>query len=193
MLQVISPLKGFSIGASDGLLGTVVDFLFDDVSWKVRWLVTDCGTWLNERKVLIHPSAVTYLDSGDQQFEVNRTKARILRSPQWGEHPPVSQQMQNRLFDYYGWDPLWGGPYLGGALGTMASPMAPAPYLGFHTGAVQSFDIGESELGEPNLRSVAEVIGYHIHAVDGGIGHVENFMLDEIEWRLLYLVVDTRD
>ena len=60
MLQVISALKGFAIEASDGRIGTVVDFLFDDASWKVRWLVVDCGSWLKGRKVLIHPSAVSY-------------------------------------------------------------------------------------------------------------------------------------
>jgi PRC-barrel domain protein len=59
MLQVISPLKGFAIEASDGRIGTVVDCLFDDASWKVRWLVIDCGTWLTARKVLIHPSAIS--------------------------------------------------------------------------------------------------------------------------------------
>ena len=58
MLQVISPLKGFAVEASDGRIGTVVDYLFDDASWKVRWLVIDCGTWLSGRKVLIHPSAI---------------------------------------------------------------------------------------------------------------------------------------
>ena len=63
MLQVISPPKGFSIEASDGRIGTVVDFLFDDSSWKVRWLVIDCGTWLGGRKALIHPSAISQEDS----------------------------------------------------------------------------------------------------------------------------------
>jgi hypothetical protein len=43
MLQVISPLKGFAIEATDGQIGKVVDFLFDDASWKVRWLVVECG------------------------------------------------------------------------------------------------------------------------------------------------------
>ena len=59
MLQVVSPLKGFAIEASDDRIGTVADFLFDDVFWKVRWLVIDCGTWLTGRKVLIHPSAIS--------------------------------------------------------------------------------------------------------------------------------------
>ncbi len=53
MMQVISALKGFAIEASDDRIGTVADFLFDDASWRVRWLVVDCGTWLRGRKVLI--------------------------------------------------------------------------------------------------------------------------------------------
>jgi hypothetical protein len=60
MLQVISPLKGFTIKASDGGVGTVVDFLFDDRSWKVRWLVIDCGgavtpTWIGAARGLEDP------------------------------------------------------------------------------------------------------------------------------------------
>ena len=62
MMQVISALKGFAIEASDGKIGTVADFLFDDASWRVRWLVVDCGTWLTGRKVLIHHSAILRAD-----------------------------------------------------------------------------------------------------------------------------------
>src|SRR5271154_5959171 len=127
MLQVISALKGFGIEASDGRVGTVVDFLFDDASWKVRWLVVDCGTWLKGRKVLIHPLAVSYAGLEDEEFEVKLTKAQVEGSPEWSEHQPVSQQMENRLFDYCGWDPAWGGPYLGVVTGAMSSPMLAAP------------------------------------------------------------------
>ena len=64
MIQVVSALKGFSIMATDGRLGTTVDFLFDDRNWKVRWLVVECGTWLQGRKVLIHPSSISCMDLG---------------------------------------------------------------------------------------------------------------------------------
>ena len=50
MLQAVSALKDYAIRAEDGLLGTVSDFLFDDRTWKVRWLVVDAGTWLNGAK-----------------------------------------------------------------------------------------------------------------------------------------------
>ena len=81
MLQVISPLKGFAIEANDGRIGTVVDYLFDDASWKVRWLVIDCGTWLTGRKVLIHPSAISREDLEQQQFVVALTRAQVEGSP----------------------------------------------------------------------------------------------------------------
>jgi hypothetical protein len=190
MLQVISALKGFAIEASDGRIGTVVDFLFDDTSWKVRWLVVDCGSWLKGRKVLIHPSAVSYAGLEDEQFEVKLTRAQVEGSPSWLEHQPVSQQMQNRLYEYYGWDPAWSGPYFGVA-GAMASPMMSLPYLGLQMRAEPRPEVVDSQERDPHLRSVVEVIGYHIHALDGDIGHVENFMFENDDWSLRYFVVDT--
>ena len=81
MMQVISALKGYAIEASDGRMGTVADFLFDDASWRVRWLVVDCGTWLTGRKVLIHPSAISRADLEQQQFLVSLTKAQVRNEP----------------------------------------------------------------------------------------------------------------
>jgi hypothetical protein len=191
MLQVISALRGFAIEASDGRIGTVVDFLFDDASWKVRWLVVECGTWLKGRKVLIHPPAVSYSSLEDEQFDVKLTKAQIESSPSWQEHQPVSQQMQNRVYDHYGWDPARGGAYLGGAMGAMASPMMAPPYFGLQMNSEQHAEVADDQEGDPHLRSVVELIGYHIHALDGDIGHVENFMFDNGDWSLHYFVVDT--
>jgi PRC-barrel domain len=58
MLLAISALKGYAIEATDGQIGSVDDFLFDDKTWQVRWLVVDTGGWLSGRQVLVHPSAI---------------------------------------------------------------------------------------------------------------------------------------
>jgi uncharacterized protein YrrD len=193
MLEVISPLNGFAIEATDGRIGTVVDFLFDDSTWKVRWLVVDCGSWLKGRKVLIHPPAVSFRDLEDRQFEVRLTKAQVEGSPEWLDHQPVSQQMQSRVYDYYGWDSAWSSPYYGGLMGGMGSPLMAPPYLGLRTRGAPRQEVAESEAGDPHLRSVVEVIGYHIHATDGEIGHVEDLMFDNEDWSLHYFIVDTRN
>jgi hypothetical protein len=49
MLQVGTAINGYKIEASDGTIGSVSDFLFDDRTWKVRWLVVDTGNWLTGR------------------------------------------------------------------------------------------------------------------------------------------------
>ena len=195
MLQVISPLKGFTIKASDGGIGTVVDFLFDDTSWKVRWLVIDCGTWLTGRKVLIHPSAISRQDLEQQEFVVALTKAQVEGSPELVEDQPVSRQMENQLYTHYGWDPLWCGSNLAAIPGAMASPLMAPPYLGLSsTDEVEARGDGVTSQGaDPHLRSVVEVTGYRVHALDGEIGHIENLMIDDADWSVHYLIVDTRN
>ena len=47
--------------------------------------------------------------------------------------------------------------------------------------------------GDPHLRSVASVNGYHVHATDGDLGHVENLLADDVKWDIRYLVIATRD
>ena len=68
MLWNASAINGYAIAASDGHIGTVSDFLFDDTSWRVRWLVVDTGNWLSGRKVLLPPSVLGQLDAKDQRF-----------------------------------------------------------------------------------------------------------------------------
>jgi hypothetical protein len=55
MLWNASAINGYAISASDGRFGTVSDFLFDDVSWLVRWLVVDTGKFFSGRKILLPP------------------------------------------------------------------------------------------------------------------------------------------
>ena len=188
MLQVISALEGFAIEASDGRLGTVVDFLFDDSLWRVRWLVVECGSWLKKRKVLIHPSALLSTKFEDQQLVVKLTMAEVDGSPDWSEDRPVSQQMETRIFDHYGWDPLWGAPNFEGIPGAMASPLMAPAYFGLR----ESDRIDPNvELGDSHLRSFAEIVGYRLHTADGDIGHVENLMIEDSDWSLRYFIVDT--
>ena len=203
MLNAISSLKGFEIQAKDGSLGTVNDFLFDDSSWKVRWMVVDTGRWLTGRKVLVHPSAVISADYGERVLNVALTKAQVKESPDILSDRPVSQQMQSDLYGYYGWDPLWGGSMFGaglygesaygysGGMGAVASPLAPPMYFGAAATREAERDETSTQDGDPHLRSVAEVIGYHLHATDGDIGHIQNLLIDNASWGIRYFLVDT--
>jgi hypothetical protein len=117
MLLAITGLQQCTVEGIDGRVGTVKDFLFDDHSWKVRWMVLDTGHWLPGRQILIHPSAIVPLDLnlpgrrvlpmmiwGDTlALSVLLTKRQIEASPEAREDEPVTKQMEARLCDYYGW------------------------------------------------------------------------------------------
>ena len=191
MLWHASAINVYAIEASDGDIGTVSDFLFDDKSWRIRWLVVATGTWLSGRKLLIHPSAIGQADHERQQLSVALTKAQVDASPDILQDQPVSARMEDSLYDYYGWDPGWGGGYFGTSPNMIASPFSPPPFFG---GTVAHETVSfQARDGDPDLRSVVAVAGYHIQATDGEIGHIENFLIDDAGWDIRYLVVDTRN
>jgi len=41
------------------------------------------------------------------------------------------------------------------------------------------------------LHKIGELRGYHIHAIDGEIGHVDDFLIDDAGQTVRYLVVNT--
>jgi len=187
MLHQGLAFKGFSIEASDGRIGTVSDFLFDDATWKLRWLVVDTGNWLKDRKVLLHPSAIDKADIPAQALLVKLTRDQVEQSPSIASDEPVSRQMEYGLYGYYGVDPMWGGGYLGG--NAMAKPMTDPDVAGKDQAARHD----SQDAGDKHLRSLAEVTGYNIQAVDGEVGHIESFLIDDNTWDIRYLVADTRN
>jgi hypothetical protein len=187
MLLVESALKGYLIEATDGSIGSVHDCLFDARTWKLRWLVVDTRTWLIGRKVLIHPSVFGQPDIDQLRLPVHLTKGQIKDSPEISFDLPVSAQMEKRIYGYYGWDPEWGG---GGYFSGYPAPAYAEAAVPGRTASV--YDSG-LDAGDPNLRSMAAVRGYHVEATDGLIGHIENFILDDVSWDVRYLIVDTKN
>jgi len=191
MLRSMKALNGFTIGATDGDIGTVTECYFDDVSYTVRYVVVDTGGWLAERKVLLSPIAVRAMDWTHQRITAALTTAQVEQSPNIDTAKPVSRQHETAYHGYYGYAPYWAGAYLWGAY--------PYPALGAGP-ALSAADLARERRwnwaakerdDDPHLRSSRVVTGYHIQATDGDIGHVEDFLLDDQSWTIRYLIVDT--
>src|ERR1035441_3625728 len=188
MLMNASLIKGCAVAASDGRLGTVSDFLFDDASWLVRWLVVDTGNWLSGRKVLLPPVVLGHPHPSGREFSVRLTMQQVKDSPDIDTDRPVSRQMETHVYDYYGWSPYWDtGLYMGG-YGYMGGVVSDAPLLESRRREA-NFRLAQQDDGDPHLRSVEAVTGYHIHASDGEVGHVEDFLLDDTDWSIHYLEI----
>src|SRR5688572_19152305 len=80
-LRPINDLQSYTIGATDGDIGTIQDVYFDDQSWTARYLVVDTGRWLSGRQVLIPPRALREIDAAGQRVITNLTKQQVQDSP----------------------------------------------------------------------------------------------------------------
>lgn len=177
MLLLLNTLHNFRLKAKDGEIGRVEEFYFDDQRWAIRYLVANTGSWLFGRRVLISPASLARPDFQRDQLPVDLTRRQIEDSPPLESHEPVSRQKEAVLARYYGWPMYWSPGYI-----------EPLPSMG------PVARTGEQEPApDPNLRSTSEVTGYHIHAMDGEIGHVQDFIVQDSDWGIRYLLVDTRN
>lgn len=198
MLRNVNDLKNFQISATDGVIGHVKDFYFDDDAWTVRYLVVDTGTWLSSRQVLISPIAVRHPNWLARTLGVAITQDQVKNSPNVDTHQPVSRQNEVQVMGYYGYPNYWGGVGLWGE-GLYPYAMDPG-FGGFgidreeRDRELEAFvraDRQRHRNDDPHLRSCNAVTGYHLRANDGEIGHVAGFLVDDATWALRYLVVDT--
>ena len=188
MLRNVNDLRGYAIRATDGVIGTVDDFYFDDEDWGIRYLVVDTGNWLSGRKVLISPIALGSPDWMTQELPVSLTKRQVEHSPDIDTKKPVSRQHEAEYFGYYGYPYYWGGAGLWG--------------MGAYPGSLTTESRIEEKLkaegahatrtpDDCHLRSSNAVIGHHIEATDGDIGHLQDLLVDDYTWAIRYLIVDT--
>lgn len=199
MLRTINDLEDYAIHATDGNIGHVKDVYFDDEAWVVRYLVVDTGSWLSSRKVLISPIAIGQPNWTDKVLPVSITKDQVKNSPDINTDKPVSRQHEMQYLGYYGYPYYWGGGGLwgGGAYpgmmltgygGLVSAPYHEAPEAAEANAQAEAARHQDDDL---HLRSCKAVMGYHIQATDGDIGHVQGLIVDEETWAIRYMIVDT--
>ncbi|KQW36533.1 PRC-barrel domain-containing protein [Rhizobacter sp. Root404] len=201
MLRNLKDLQGYALRTTDGDVGSIKDFYFDDDRWVVRYLIVETGSWLQSRKVLISPHAIGRPDEAAHVLPVSTTREQVRNSPDIDTDKPVSRQHEADYLGYYGYAPYWDsvGIWGAGALPGMMLPEAgmapPAALSGVGVleteRALAAEQAAQHADDDPHLRSCKDVTGYHIKAQDGEIGHVQGFIVDEADWAIRYLVIDT--
>lgn len=189
MNRNIKNLVGYSLKETDGEIGKIEDFYFDDISWKIRYLVVRTGNWFTGRKVLISPKSLQNPDWEHEDFKVSLTKEQIRNSPDIDTEKPVSRQQEERLYSYYPWGTYWGNDpdeHGAGIFGAMPSDL----YNGEVQDSTANVAVAE-EKNDLHLRSTDNVTGYKIHATDGEIGKVVDYIIDDDNWQIIYLVIET--
>ena len=184
MQPTTNSMIGFAIRANDGDLGKVDEFYFDDQTWTIRYIVVETGNWLSGRKVLIALVAFGKPDIESRTFSVNLSRTQVSNSPKIETQRPIYRQHEIELYEHYQWP--WRGGY-GGTFGTTPLP------LSADERPIEQEDAASRRRDDPHLHSTRQVTGYHIHAADGEIGHVEDFVVDDENWAIRFLVADTHN
>ncbi len=188
MQRSINNLIGFTISAKDGELGKVSEFYFDDLTWSIRYLVVETGSWLSERKVLIPHAALGKTDWKKETFQVNLTMEQVRKSPDIDTERTVSRRHEIELFNHYALPVYWGNGFYAGPIGMI-------PFYPYYDRkpVKKDDDSAQQTQGDTHLRSSKKVNGYRIHADDGEIGHVEDYIVDDEKWNISFLIVDTHN
>ncbi|MBU9712177.1 PRC-barrel domain-containing protein [Evansella tamaricis] len=190
MLVFGQRLETFHVQATDGELGKVKDIYFDEENWVIRYLVIDTLKWLPGRKVLLSPIAFDHIDFENEKVNILETKEKIKESPPIDEHKPVSRQYEARLSVYYSWPLYWGYYEPERYWGNYNTPHQ----LKEQETMPEVFDPEEVEQTN-KLRSAKELkgefTGYKINTIDGEIGNVADFLIDDENWKIRYFVVGT--
>jgi hypothetical protein len=168
MLRSLDELHGYSVHAVDGNIGKVDDFFFEDALWTVRYLVVDIGGWLSDRKVLISPTALRQPDWGKKVLCLSLNKDQVESSPEIDIDKPISRKHEEELNAHYEWPVYW--EY--GALNEEAKAI--------------------EKTRKSHLRSMKEVVGYRVKAIEGELGPVLDFIMDYETWIIRYMVISTR-
>jgi len=183
-LRNLDELRGNTLKAEDGEIGRCKDFLFDDQFWAVRHVVADTDKWLPGRKILISPLGLKSPDRESDRIPIDMTKRQIEDSPGLEPDEPISRKHEVGLCRHYGWPFYWIG---GKAWGTMDLPDRPQGEPG------PELDPREAGSENHHLRSVDEMMGTRIRAMDYEIGPVDGLIVDEESWIIRYWVVDTNN
>ena len=185
MLRPIRALGTYRLHATDGDIGHLEQFYFDDRDWQIKYFVLDIGTWLHGKKVLMSPSAIIGVEATTKTINAAFNKQQVQESDDIGKHKPEGLEQPRDYSLYLGW------PYY---LGSNALNSYPVPV----PGGVPVPEKGKtSELSfqpayDEHLRSSKMVSRYHVMAVDGEIGQIEDGIVDDQTWTIKYLVSTMR-
>ena len=101
-------LRRFHIEGTDGGIGHIADFIVDDETWQVDYLVVDTSNWLVGKKVLVAAECATQVSWPDEKVFIAMSREAIKDSPSWQTGRVIGGEYEESLHAYYGRPTYWG-------------------------------------------------------------------------------------
>ena len=175
MLQNVQTLCDYTILAKGGDIGKIHDFLFDEETWEIRYLVIEPSNGLSDRKVPISVVALDQTNQVSRKVPIQLTKEQVKNCPNIDTDALMSRQNQNRLNEVYPLFQYW-------AMSGYVSASLPLSLV--------SDQPSQPEEDKTTFRSIEDVSHCHVKSVDGNIGAIEDIVVDDESWSIRYIVAN---
>ncbi|MFA7418084.1 MAG: PRC-barrel domain-containing protein [Melioribacteraceae bacterium] len=106
-LRSTHEVTGYNIEAADGDIGHVVDFIIDDESWTIRYLIVDTRNWLPGKKIILSPFWIDRVSWGEAKVFVNLTMEQIKESPEYSDDLLLTRDYETGLHKHYNRKAYW--------------------------------------------------------------------------------------
>ena len=105
-LRSAKEIRGYDIQGSDNTIGHLEDFIVDEQTWALRYLVADTRNWWFGKKVLLAPQWATSVSWNERKVYVDVSREFVKNSPEWSSYT-VNRDYENRLYEYHGRSRYW--------------------------------------------------------------------------------------
>jgi len=105
-LRSAKEVRGYDIQGSDEAIGHLEDFIVDDETWALRYLVADTRNWWFGKKVLLAPQWATNVSWNERKVYIDVSREFVKNSPEWNPYL-VNRDYENRLYEYHGRSRYW--------------------------------------------------------------------------------------
>jgi len=106
-LQSAKAVVGYHVQGSDGEIGHIADFIVDDQTWTIRYLIIDTSNWWLGRKVLVAPRWAQEISWEKHMVYIDLSREAIRNSPTWSPEALVEREYEERLYNHYGRPAYW--------------------------------------------------------------------------------------
>ncbi len=100
-LRSTNEVSGYHIQASDGEIGHVEDFVIDDDTWAIRYLVVATKNWWTGNKVLIAPQWIKEIRWDESKVFLNLSREIVKESPAYSEESLLTRDYEAGLYRHY--------------------------------------------------------------------------------------------
>lgn len=186
-------LKNYTIQASDGDIGSVSEFYFDEEHFYLRYLVVNTENFLFRNLVLVSPISFTNINFEEKIIKLKITKKELEDSPGLDSVDVISRKYEKDYNNHFAWPYYWSAENSASAIGPYGMPWGYYNQLGRaprRTGEVNSDLVRNTD--DSNLRSSREVRSYSVKGIGNEeFGHIQGFILDPNTLALKFVIIDT--